>query len=490
MTPSHDSEVTKSLDPDKSTFFELFSLPNYEIQCELGRGGMGVVYKAKQAGLDRTVALKMILHATHAGDHERQRFLTEAKAVAQLQHPNIVQIYEIGEHDGLPYFSLEFCSGGNLAEKLHGTPLTPTDAAQLAETLARAVQFAHEHQLIHRDLKPANVLLAEDGQPKITDFGLVKKLDDARLTQSGAIIGSPSYMSPEQARGLTTEVGTGVDVYGLGAILYELLTGRPPFKAATVMETLEQVSRDAPVSPRLLQPNTPRDLEIICLTCLNKEPDRRYASAQEVADDLQRFLNGESISIRPAGFMDRLTRTLGQDRLRGEFHVWGNLLLLFAVIIVVGHSLLHYCYLTRQHILFIIGIDCVQFALMALIFWVVSRKREAPIITEEHKLWLLGIGYIMACALARLIVNYQTPDSQMNYEMREYPFWFVLAALLFFMMGGAYWGRCYLFSAVFAVSSVLVPVFFSSAGPLLFGILWGLFLWSFGIHLRRLGRQG
>jgi len=269
---------------------------------------MGVVYKARQTKLNRLVALKMILAGNHAGAADLTRFQTEAEAIARLQHPNIVQVYEVGEHEGKPFFSLEFCPGGSLEKKLRGTPLPPAEAARLGETLARAMQAAHEKNVIHRDLKPANVLLAEDGTPKITDFGLAKKLDDVGQTASGTIMGTPSFMSPEQAGGKSKEIGPAADVYALGAILYKLLTGRPPFKAATALDTVLQVMSDEPVAVRQLQPKTPRDLETICLKCLRKEPGKRYATALELAEDLHRFLNDEPISARPAGRLERARR--------------------------------------------------------------------------------------------------------------------------------------------------------------------------------------
>jgi WD40 repeat protein/tetratricopeptide (TPR) repeat protein len=279
-------------------------VPGYEVLGELGRGGMGVVYRARQVKADRVVALKMILAGAHAGPEELARFRTEVEAVARLSHPNIVQIYEVGEHNGLPFFSLEFCPGGNFDGRLSGTPLPPREAAALVQTLARAIQAAHVKGVVHRDLKPANVLLAEDGTPKVTDFGLAKKLDEAGRTQSGAVVGTPSYMAPEQAAGRAT-VGPAADVYALGAILYECLTGRPPFRGATALETLEQVCGQEPVPVRRLQPKVPRDLETICLKCLHKEPARRYASAADLADDLRRFLSGEPIRARPVGRLER-----------------------------------------------------------------------------------------------------------------------------------------------------------------------------------------
>jgi tetratricopeptide (TPR) repeat protein/predicted Ser/Thr protein kinase len=279
-------------------------VPGYEVLGTLGEGGMGVVYKARQTALDRVVALKMILHAEHAGADTRERFRREAEAVARLQHPNIVQVFEVGEHDGLPYFSLEFCSGGSLDDQLDGTPWEAKKAAQMVETLARAMYAAHQAKVIHRDLKPGNVLLSAEGQPKITDFGLAKKLDEQGKTQTGAIMGTPSYMAPEQAKGLK-DIGPAADTYALGAILYELLTGRPPFKGRKALDTVVQVVSEEPVPPRRLQSKCPVDIETITLKCLQKEPGRRYASAAELADDLRRFQQGEPVLARPVGLVRR-----------------------------------------------------------------------------------------------------------------------------------------------------------------------------------------
>lgn len=299
-----------------------FAPPGYDIVAELGRGGMGVVYKALQKSLGRFVALKVILGAGHAGDAALARFRAEATTAAQLQHPNIVQIFEVGEHDGQPFFSLELVEGGSLADHLKGEPQPPRDAAHLVRALALTVHHAHERGIVHRDLKPANILLpkTEDQGPrtgddkdtsvlgpwssllslKITDFGLAKlQTTESHITQSGAILGTPSYMAPEQAAGDGKAVGPAADIYALGAILYEALTGRPPFKAASVMDTVMQVLHDDPVPPSRLEPKLPRDLETICLKCLAKKPDQRYASAAALADDLGRFLAGESILARP-----------------------------------------------------------------------------------------------------------------------------------------------------------------------------------------------
>ena len=250
------------------------SIAGYEILSELGRGGMGVVYHARQASLGREVALKIILAGAHAGRSERARFRVEAETAARLKHPHIVPIYEIGEQGQLPYLALEFVEGGSLAQAMAARPLAPDQAARMIETLARAMDYVHQHGVVHRDLKPANVLLTAEGIPKITDFGLAKWLDapSGQATQSGAVLGTPSYMAPEQAQGQSGLIGPATDVYALGAILYEMVTGRPPFHAATSQETVQQLLTEEPLPPSRLQPRVPRDLETICLKCLQKEP--------------------------------------------------------------------------------------------------------------------------------------------------------------------------------------------------------------------------
>ena len=278
-TPGPDADAETAAPRESSG--DLPPIPGYEVEALLGHGGMGVVYRARQLGLNRPVALKMILAGAYATRTERRRFAREAEMVAGLRHPNIVQVHEVAELDGLPYFTMEYIEGGSLSQKLAGTPLPPREAAALSATLAWAVEAAHRSGIVHRDLKPANVLLAADGTPKVTDFGLARRLEaGAGLSQTGFPVGTPSYMAPEQARGETRAIGPAVDVYALGAILYELLTGRPPFRAETPSETVHQVIYEDPAPPSRLNAKVPRDLETICRKCLEKDPRRRYPTAR------------------------------------------------------------------------------------------------------------------------------------------------------------------------------------------------------------------
>ncbi|SIN75073.1 serine/threonine protein kinase [Singulisphaera sp. GP187] len=286
-------------------------IPGYEVESLLGRGGMGVIFRARHLRLNRIVAIKLAIAGAYAVPRERERFQREAEAVAALRHANVVQIYDVGESEGRPYFTMEFIAGGSLAEA--AKPTTPRQAASLLLSLSGALHAAHSAGIIHRDLKPANVLLDEDGTPKISDFGLSRRIDEATsLTLNGAVIGTPSYMAPEQAAGDQAAVGAAVDIYALGAILFELLTGRPPFRGETTSETIRQVIDSDPTPPSLLNAKIPRDLEIICLKCLSKAPARRYHSAASLGGDLRRFLDGEAIEARPEGRLERLARQIRQ----------------------------------------------------------------------------------------------------------------------------------------------------------------------------------
>jgi eukaryotic-like serine/threonine-protein kinase len=281
-----------------ATFYP--KIDGYEILTELGEGGMGVVYKARQLDLNRVCALKMISTHGEVSNEVARRFLAETKAIAKLHHPNIVQIYHSGRHNGRLFFEMEYVEGGSLAQRLNGVPWPAARAARLLDSVARAVDEVHHHRVLHRDLKPANILLSADGAPKVADFGLAKTFEPgSSQTITGTILGTPSYMSPEQAHGISQAVGVATDIYALGAILYELLTGRPPFKGKTKLEILEKIKSMKPEAPSRLVPGLPGDIEAVCLKCLMKSPAARYDTARDLAEDLRRFINGEPTLTRP-----------------------------------------------------------------------------------------------------------------------------------------------------------------------------------------------
>src|SRR5262245_21914311 len=289
-------------------------VPGYEVDAVLGQGGVGVGFRARDLRLGRPVGLKMLVAGAYAGPTELARCQREAEAVASLCHANIVQIHEVGDFEGRPYFTMELVDGGSLAQKLTATPPPVRWAAELVASLADAVAVAHSAGIIHRDLKPGNILLTPDGLPKITDFGLARRLEgEDRLTWTGTVVGTPSYMAPEQVSGNIGPIGPATDVYGLGAVLYELLTGRPPFRGGTALETSRQVLSDEPVSPSRLNPRVPRDLDSVCLKCLQKDPRRRYASAAALAEDLRRYLLGQVVAARPVGSWERARKWIRRN---------------------------------------------------------------------------------------------------------------------------------------------------------------------------------
>jgi hypothetical protein len=460
--------------------------PGYEIIREVGRGGMGVVYQARQVSLGRVVALKMILAGGHAADAARQRFRTEAEAIARLAHPGIVQIHEVGDYQGLPFFSLEFCPGGSLEKKLQRTPLPPVEAAELVASLARAMHVAHAKGVIHRDLKPANVLLAEDGTPKITDFGLARKLDEVGQTATGSIMGTPSYMAPEQAEG-RKDVGPAADVYALGAILYECLTGRPPFKAATALDTILQVVHDEPAPPRQLNPAVPRDLEAVCLKCLEKAPTRRYASAAELAEDIERFLAGDAVSALSSGLLDRLAGALDRVQLQSQFASYGALLLWLAPVMFLPEL-----WITTvvendwPGALLAIG-HFIRAGVFLLLVGYSRGWRWLPRGAAERQLWAVWGGYLVACFALGFSGRVAQGFLDTALELTFYPGLAVLTALSFFALAGNFWGYCAVIGAAFLGLAFVMALNLHWA-PLEFGAAWAAVLLLLGARLRRLGR--
>ncbi|MCI0455599.1 MAG: protein kinase [Gemmataceae bacterium] len=471
---------------------------DYELLAEVGRGGMGIVYKSRQCRLNRIVALKMILGGRLASEDDLLRFRTEAESAAALQHPNIVQIYEVGEHDGNHFFSMQFIEGKTLAQRLANGPLPGREAARYVRQIARAVHYAHRRGVLHRDLKPSNIMIDADDEPHITDFGLAKRLGgDSGQTRTGAVLGTPSYMAPEQAAGKTRELGPGTDVYALGAILYELLTGRPPFRSDTPMDTVMQVLQEEPVPPRLLNSRIDPDLETITLKCLEKDPRRRYPSAEAVAEDLQRFLNGDSIHARSSTVLDWLTRALDRSQLAGAFHTWSTMVLMLAAIVFVEHLAVYILIQTDAPRWAVMTARLSQFVFIGLLFWHNRGSRLLPTSGAERELWTIWLGYLAAYAfnlwVVRSLINNEMirPGREAPGRWEElilYPFSAILSGLAFFIMGSNYWGRCYAFGLTFFGLAVVVTGHLELA-PLAFGVLWGVTLVALGLHLRSLSAR-
>lgn len=482
-SPSHDFESTVNR-----------WIGDYELLGEIGRGGMGVVYKAHQKKLNRIVALKMILGGQLAGPSELKRFQAEAEAAAKLDHPGIVPIFEIGEHSGTHYLALAFIEGPSLADRLAEGPLPAREAAELLKQLAEAVQQAHLAGIIHRDLKPANILLDAEGRPKITDFGLARQEDSQySLTATGQIVGTPSYMPPEQALGETSQVGPLSDVYSLGAVLYCLLVGRPPFLAATPLETLRQVIDQEPIPPRVLNPSVPRELEAICMQCLEKSPDRRYRSAGDLAEDLRRFLEGEPISVRSVNLLDRLTRSLTHSRDDQELKAWGSVLLWFAPLVFLAEVGIFLHALDGPPYPFHWGaaIRIVQFSLMAFVLWKYRHDWAGSLRSAGRQMGTIWLGFLIACHVvvgATFTVQW-LQTQRVHFEVLDvYPYLAAVSGLTLFITGSNYWGAGYVFGLAFFGMALLMPLW-PLAAPLGFGLLWGIALLIIGLRLRRLDSE-
>jgi serine/threonine protein kinase len=473
----------------------------YELLTEIARGGMGVVYRARQTALDRIVALKMILAGRLADAEDVSRFRTEAEAAARLQHPNIVAVHDVGDCDGQHYFTMEYIEGTSLDRRLAQGPLPGKSAARYVRILARAVAYAHKQGILHRDLKPSNILIDVEDEPHITDFGLAKRLGPANAghTRTGAVLGTPSYMSPEQAQGKSNDLGPACDVYSLGAILYELVTGRPPFRAATPLDTVMQVIDHQPVPPRLLNPNIDHDLETICLKCLEKGPELRYASADELGEDLQRYLDGESVQARSFSMIDRLAHVLERDRGTADFATWSSMVLVMAVVVGLEHLLVFGLVLTGQPGYFITLARFLQFVLLGYLFWRNRGSRLLPTSAAERELWTIWIGYFTVyffiVIVTRLLIHFDVVKASEHWhaapylrELFPYPFIGLVSGLAFFIMGANYWGRCYALGAVFFIIAPLMTLQLEFA-PLIFGVTWSIALLTMGLHLRTQSRQ-
>jgi serine/threonine-protein kinase len=460
----------------------------YELLSELGRGGMGVVFKARQQNLNRVVALKMVLSGALSSPEEVRRFRTEAEATACLKHPHIVTVHTVGERDGRHYFSMDFIDGPSLAQKLVAGPMPGRMAARYLVTIARAIQHAHAHGILHRDLKPSNILLDANDQPHITDFGLAKRMGvDSGHTRSGTVMGTPSYMAPEQASGRTRDLGPASDIYGMGALLYEMITGRPPFRAETPVDTVLQVIEREPAPPRLLNPKIDRDLETICLKCLEKDPHRRYVSAEELAQELERFLNGDAITARSVNLVDRLARALERSQYDIEFRAYGTMLLAFAPFVILLELTVTILIETKQSSLWLPVAQVSRIALLAVLFWRFRSRAVRSASTAERQMWAVWIGYIVACTIIGIAYRIQV-GLEIEKELDLYPFLSAVTGLAFFVMGSSYWGWCYAFGLSF-FGLALVMTADPHWGPIEFGTLWAASLCLIGLRLRGLAAE-
>lgn len=457
-----------------------FAFGDYELIDELGRGGMGVVYRARQFSLQRDVAVKMILRGQLATELDRGRLQAEAAAAARLNHPHIVPVYEVGDFAGQPYFSMKFVAGETLAARLAAGPLPAREAARLMSVIARAVHFAHEQGVLHRDLKPSNVLLDSEGQPHITDFGLAKRFTEAAsLTRSGAVMGTPSYMAPEQAVGARGEMGPASDVYSLGSILYHMLTGRPPFLAASPVDTLLMLLEQDVAPPRLVNPKADRELELIALKCLQKPVDLRYRSAGALADDLDSYLKDEPIAARSGQFGQVMARMFRETHHAtvlenwGLLWMWHSLVLLVACLLTSGMQWAGFSARWYYMAMWTLGLG-----LWAAVFWWL-RRRMGPVTFVERQIahvWaasMVGIGLLFAVEMMLGL-----PVLALS------PVLGLITGMVFLVKAGILSGSFYIQSAALFASSLLMARYPSDA-HVIFGVVSALCFFVPGLKYYR-----
>jgi serine/threonine-protein kinase len=434
---------------------------DYELYEELGRGGMGVVYRARQKSLDRVVALKIVLGGSTATHADLARFRGEAETAAQLNHPHIVPVYDVGQHDGLPYFTMRYVRGTNLAQRLAEGPLPGREAAQLLAPIARAIAKAHQQGVLHRDLKPSNILIDSEGRPYVSDFGLAKRLaadsDDPRTlrlgppTHSGAILGTPGYMSPEQAAGTRATIGVATDIYSLGAILYAMLTGRPPFQSASPVDTVLMVLEQDPIPPQVLNPKVDRDLEMIAMKCLQKPVELRYSSAEQLAADLEAYLADEPVSARSSRFTQILTRAFRETHHVGILENWGLLWILHAAVLLV------LCLVTNAFQLSgissrwpYVGLWTIGLGSWVAVFWNL-RRRSGPITFVERQIAHVWAGSMVIDTLM-YVIEYQLDLPVLTLSPMLGP----VGGAVFLVKAGMLSGVFYIHAAVLCLTGVVM----------------------------------
>ena len=431
------------------------SLGDYELIEEIGRGGMGVVFRARQLSLDREVALKMISRGPLASEQERVRFQVEAKSVAQLDHPAIVPVYDVGELEGRPFFSMKLIEGETLSQRIARGPLSGETAVELMVQVCRAVDYAHQNGLLHRDLKPSNILIDSSGQAHVMDFGLAKRIDDTGvLTRTGAILGTPAYMAPEQAAGDRGDVSPASDVYSLGSVLYSALTGRPPFQAATAVDTLLLVLEQEPLPPRALNPVIDRDLEMIVLRCLQKPVDLRYESAGRLADDLQAYMNDEPISARSGRFAHVVARWLRETHHATVLEKWGLLWMwhsLVLLMVCLVTSTLHWQGVKSRWTYFILW--TVGLGAWAVVFWTI-RRRMGPVLFVERQ-----IAHVWASSMAAIAALFPVEYLLELEVLKLAPVLALVSGMVFTVKAGVLTGKFYTQAIVMFLVAPLMAIF-------------------------------
>ena len=460
---------------------------DYELLTEIGRGGMGVVYRARQVSLGRIVALKVLLRGEHASSGDIARFLHEAAAAAALDHPHITPVYEVGEQEGQPYFSMKYVEGTTLSRRLLDGPIGPREAAALLAPVCRAVAAAQAGGILHRDLKPSNILIDRDGQPLITDFGLAKRTaaagdsdgDLLSLTQTGAILGTPSYMAPEQAAGRRGAVGPTTDVYSLGAILYQMLTGRPPFQAATPFETVMLVLEQDPLPPRLLNPLADSDLEMIALKCLQKPQELRYQSANALADDLEAYLANEPISARLTNLSGIISRMLRETHHAAVLENWGLLWMWHSLVLLLLSLLTNWFKLLQiQRPEPYLGLWTIGLGTWAAIFWRL-RRRSGPITFVERQIAHVWAGSVISCTLLFVVeIILGLPVLTLS------PVLALSSGMVFLVKAGILSGSFYLQAGALFLTSVIMARW-PDYGLVVFGVVSGLCFFLPGLKYHR-----